>query len=96
MPNIKELISEQRKVAADNGICFWNLFEAMGGDSTMVRWVDAQPALANSDYTHLTFKGGRKISDILIGTLRYEKEKYDRRKKLTIKKLVPTPANKTH
>lgn len=96
MPNLKELINEQRKVAADNGICFWNLFEAMGGDSTMVKWVDAQPPLANSDYTHLTFKGGRKISNILIGTLLYEKEKYDRRKKLTTKKLVPVPATKTH
>jgi hypothetical protein len=40
MPMLKELVDVQRKVAADNGVCFWNLFEAMGGDSTMVRWVE--------------------------------------------------------
>ena len=85
MPMLKELVDVQRKVAADNGVCFWNLFEAMGGDSTMVRWVDMKPALANKDYTHLTFRGGRKVADILIGTLLYEKEKYDRKKKLNSK-----------
>ena len=82
MPMLKELVDVQRKVAADNGICFWDLFEAMGGDSTMVRWEGMKPALANKDYTHLTFKGGRKVADILVGTLLYEKEKYDRKKKL--------------
>ncbi|MCW3127975.1 MAG: hypothetical protein JWO03_3633 [Bacteroidetes bacterium] len=84
LPTLHNLIDAQRKVAADNGICFWDLQTAMGGDSTMIRWVDMK--LANDDYTHLTFKGGRKVADILIGTLRYEKEKYDRRKKLTITK----------
>lgn len=88
MENVKLLIREQRKVAAKNGICFWDMFQAMGGDSTMVRWVAAQPPLANSDYTHLTFKGGHRIADLLAGTLLYEKEKYDRRRKLTKKKLV--------
>jgi hypothetical protein len=88
LPSLKELIKVQRQVAADNGVCFWNLFEAMGGDSTMVRWVDAKPALANKDYTHLTFRGGRKVANILIGTLLYEKEKFDRKKKIVVHQLV--------
>ena len=83
MPMLKELINVQRKVAADNGICFWNLFEAMGGDSTMIRWVDMKPPLADKDFTHLTFKGGHAIANILISTLLYEKEKYDRKKKIS-------------
>lgn len=88
MPKLKELINIQRKVAADNGICFWDLFEAMGGDSTMVKWVDMKPPLADKDYTHLTYKGGRKVANILISTLLYEKEKYDRKKKITPNKLL--------
>lgn len=88
LPTLTDLIAVQRKVAADNGICFWNLYEAMGGDSTMVRWVDMKPPLGNKDYTHLTFRGGRKVSDILIGTLLYEKEKYDRKKKVTYRKIA--------
>lgn len=88
MPKLKELVQVQRKVAADNGVCFWDLFEAMGGDSTMIRWVDMKPALADKDYTHLTFSGGRKIASILAGTLLYEKEKYDRKKKIIVTKLL--------
>ena len=82
MPGIKELIEVQRQMAVNNGICFWNLFEAMGGDSTMVSWAGMEKhAYANKDYTHLTFYGGKKVADIFLGTLLYEKEKYDRKKK---------------
>jgi hypothetical protein len=82
LPMLKELIDVQRQMAIDNQICFWNLFEAMGGDSTMVNWANMERRpYANKDYTHLTFYGGRKVADILVGTLLYEKEKYDRKKK---------------
>lgn len=90
MRGIKELIAVQRKLAAENQVCFWNMFEAMGGDSTMVKWAGMKKnALANKDYTHLTFNGGRKMADILMGTILYEKEKYDRKKaiKPTSKKM---------
>ena len=81
MPMLKELISVQRKMAATNGVCFWNLFEAMGGDSTMVNWANLpKHPLANKDYTHLTFYGGKKVAEIFLETLLYEKEKYERKK----------------
>ena len=82
LPMLKELVDVQRQMAVDNQICFWNLFEAMGGDSTMVNWANMEHhPYANKDYTHLTFYGGRKVADILLGTLLYDKEKYDRKKK---------------
>ena len=82
LPMLKELIDVQRQMAVDNQICFWDLFEAMGGDSTMVNWANMERhPYANKDYTHLTFYGGKKVADILMGTLLYEKEKYDRKKK---------------
>ena len=82
LPMLKELVDVQRQMAVDNQICFWNLFEAMGGDSTMVNWANMEKhPYANKDYTHLTFYGGKKVADILTGTLLYEKEKYDRKKK---------------
>lgn len=83
MPMLKELIDVQRQMAIDNKICFWNLFEAMGGDSTMVNWANMEKhPYANKDYTHLTFYGGKKVADIIMGTLLYEKQKYDRKKKI--------------
>lgn len=81
MTSVKRLIDMQRKMAADNEVCFWNLFEAMGGDSTMIRWADMpKHALANKDYTHLSFYGGRKVANIFLQTILYEREKYERRR----------------
>ena len=81
MPSVKRLVDVQRKMAADNEVCFWNLFEAMGGDSTMVNWAnEPKHALANKDYTHLTFYGGKRVADIFLKTILYEREKYKRRR----------------
>ncbi len=82
MPSVKRLVEVQRKMAADNEVCFWNLFEAMGGDSTMVNWANIpKRPLANKDYTHLTFHGGKKVAEVFLKTILYEREKYERRKK---------------
>jgi hypothetical protein len=83
MHGIKGLIDVQRKLAMDNQVCFWNMFEAMGGDSTMVRWGGMKKhAFANKDYTHLTFYGGEQMAKITAGTFLYEKEKFDRKKRV--------------
>ena len=82
MPMLKELIDVQQQMAMDNQICFWNLFEAMGGDSTMIRWTDMKKhAFADKDFTHLTFYGGNKVASIFLETILTEKEKYERRKR---------------
>ena len=39
-----------------------------------------KPALANKDFTHLTFKGGEKIAEIFSKTLLYEYKKYNDKK----------------
>ncbi|HLP18700.1 MAG TPA: hypothetical protein VK174_00290 [Chitinophagales bacterium] len=82
MPSVKRLIQEQRKMAADNNVCFWDLQQAMGGDSTMIRWAELpKRPLANKDYTHLTFSGGKKVAEIFLNTILYERDKYERRKR---------------
>ena len=82
MPSVKRLVDVQRQMAADNQVCFWDLFEAMGGDGTMVEWANTpKHSLANKDYTHLTFYGGKKVADTFLKTILYEREKYERRKR---------------
>jgi lysophospholipase L1-like esterase len=71
MRGINELIIAQRQMAKDAGIGFYNLFEAMGGDSSMVRFANANPSLANKDYTHLNFKGGKKVAQAFAKTILY-------------------------
>lgn len=80
MPGVKNLIRYQQALAAEAQVAFWNLFEAMGGDGSIVRMVEAKPSQANLDYTHINFRGGKHLAEILFETLMYGKEQYEKRK----------------
>lgn len=79
MPGVKNLVRYQQNVAAESSIAFWNMFEAMGGEGSMAKLVHAKPSLANYDYTHINFRGGKHLAGLLYETLIYGKEQYDRR-----------------
>lgn len=80
MPGVKNLIRYQQNIAAESGIAFWNMFEAMGGEGSMAKLVYAKPSMANYDYTHINFRGGKHLAGLLYETLLYGKEQYDRRR----------------
>ena len=80
MSSIPYLIAAQKEICAETGIVFWDLFEAMGGENSMVSFVNDKPPKANKDYTHLTFKGGEYLGDILYQTIVYQKERYEKKK----------------
>ncbi len=80
MPGVKNLIRYQQNMAAESGIAFWNMFEAMGGEGSMAKMVHAKPSMANYDYTHINFRGGKHLAGLLYETLIYGKEQYDRRR----------------
>ncbi len=77
MESIPVMIAAQREIARRSQIAFFNLFEAMGGNNSMVSFVENDPPLANKDYTHLTFQGGRKVAGIFVKTLLNEFQKYN-------------------
>jgi lysophospholipase L1-like esterase len=78
--SIPALRNTQRYIAQQTGIVFWDLYEAMGGQDSMVKFVTSKPALAAKDYTHLNFKGGRKIASSLVKSLLFELEQYEKKK----------------
>lgn len=80
MSAIPAMRNAQRLIAKETGIAFWDMYQAMGGENSMVKFVQAKPALAAKDYTHLTFKGGRKLAGALVKSLLFEKEKYENSK----------------
>ena len=80
MPGVKSLVRYQQALAAETHIAFWNLFEAMGGEGSMVRMVESKPQLANYDYTHINFRGGKHLAKLLFETLTYGQEQYEKRK----------------
>jgi len=68
MPTIPLMIEAQREIAKKSVVAFWDLFSGMGGENSMISFVNNKPALANKDYTHLTFAGGEKLASIFTKT----------------------------
>lgn len=68
-PGVAALVAEQRDLARQAGILFWNTYEAMGGHNSMVEFVGHVPPLANKDYTHINHLGGRRIAEEMVRAL---------------------------
>jgi lysophospholipase L1-like esterase len=81
IPNILVMREAQRAAAQKTKIAFWDLFSAMGGENSIVKYAEAKPPLAGKDYTHLNFSGGRKLSKKLADALLYERSKLNAPKK---------------
>lgn len=79
MNAIPAMRNAQRMIAQETGIAFWDMFEAMGGENSMVRFVTSKPALAAKDYTHLNFKGGKKLAGSFVRSLLYSKELHEKK-----------------
>ena len=71
LPGIKALVQAQRGLAKQTNVAFWNLYEGMGGEGSIKRMVEANPAEANKDYTHINRRGGKRIADLIYKTLMY-------------------------
>ena len=80
MPAVLALLHAQRQAARKAGIPFWNVFGAMGGENSMVRFVERN--WASKDYTHLGFRGGKEIAEAFLKALLSEKAFYDEAEKM--------------
>ena len=63
LPN---LIETQALMAFENKIAFYNQFETMGGENSIVKWANEKPALANKDYIHPNHKGAEILAQRLF------------------------------
>ncbi len=79
IPAIPRMRDAQREIARKTQIAFWDLYTAMGGENSIVKYTMAQPPLAAKDYTHLNFRGGRMIAKRLADALLYEHNRYDKK-----------------
>ena len=76
----------QKRYAVQTNSAYVNLYTLMGGDGSMVKWVEEYPAQANKDYTHFNFRGSKKISDLIYNQI---DEGYIKYKKLRGVKAAP-------
>ena len=79
--NIEKIRDAQRNAAFKAGCVFWDMYEAMGGYNSMPAWVNADPPLARTDFTHFTWRGSSVISKMFFEALMNDYKKYKSRKK---------------
>ncbi|KXX68595.1 hypothetical protein [Flammeovirga sp. SJP92] len=78
-PNIDAIRAAERRAAKQAGVAYWDLYLAMGGKNSIVKWADKKPAWAGKDYTHFTRKGANYIGDMLYNELVREYQRYKNR-----------------
>jgi D-alanyl-lipoteichoic acid acyltransferase DltB (MBOAT superfamily) len=67
--NIPAIRDAQRRAAERTGTVFWDAWETMGGEGSIVKWHDQVPALASKDYTHLSNAGADTIASRIYSAL---------------------------
>jgi hypothetical protein len=75
-PSVPLLLESQKRLAANNQIAFWSLYDAMGGYGSMVQWVEGDTAFANKDYAHFNALGSQRVGALLFNKLMIEYTDY--------------------
>jgi len=80
--DLASVLRAQEKFAENSGSGFINLYQLMGGEGSMVKWVRA--GMASSDYVHLNYKGAKKAADIIFQQMEDEYEEYKKENNLLV------------
>jgi lysophospholipase L1-like esterase len=75
-PNIEKIRDAQREAARRANVAFWDCYKAMGGQNSMVAWVNSSPPLASKDHIHFSSRGASIIAEMFYSALMNEYDKY--------------------
>lgn len=82
VPALEKLVALEQKVAADEGVAFFNTFEAMGGNGTMAKWYAAEPRLVGADFIHPMPAGAKIVGNLLFKAIVDGYNKHKTRKRM--------------
>lgn len=82
MPLLKETNQLLKENVLANNAAFWNMFEAMGGENSMEKWVNSKPSLASPDHIHFSHKGAKKIAEMIFEAITNDYNAYTLRTKI--------------
>ncbi len=68
-PNVPAIINAQKLAAGQERVLFWNSRNAMGGESSIIRWSETEPPLAQKDLVHLTYDGADSLASLMMDSL---------------------------
>lgn len=80
-PKLSQIVEQLKQMANEHGAAYWSIYDAMGGNNSMVTWV--KNGYAGSDYIHFTVKGARIMGDYLSDMLLKLYELYKIRQQVT-------------
>ncbi|MBO4489471.1 MAG: hypothetical protein J5741_07465 [Bacteroidales bacterium] len=80
-PMLPRLIDSLRSIALRNHAAYWDIYEVMGGENSMVSWV--RSGLAGPDYVHFTPAGAHRVGKTLADNFATAYEYYRTRKSIT-------------
>lgn len=66
VPKMDRLLA---KMAKEEQIAYWSMFDAMGGEGSMIEW--KKSGLAGSDYVHFTRSGANKVGNMLYEWMKW-------------------------
>jgi len=75
-PYLESVRDAMKQAAFNTGSAFWDMYEAMGGKNSMPAWVEHDPPLAATDYTHFSQSGIKKIARWFTEALMSDYDKY--------------------
>jgi lysophospholipase L1-like esterase len=76
-PLLEATVQGMKEAALENGAAFWNMYEVMGGENSMIGWVKNKPSLAAPDYIHFTSKGADRIAELFYESLMFYYDYYN-------------------
>lgn len=73
-PLMEYFIEQWKAAALEAGAAYWDMYRAMGGENSMVAWVEK--GWAGEDHTHFSNAGMKAISSLLMKALLLEYQYY--------------------
>ena len=86
---VSPLVMAQKRYAVKSEAGLVNLYTLMGGDGSMVKWVENVPARANKDYTHFNHRGAKEIAQLIYKQIDTGYQEYKKLRVLAKKKAKP-------
>jgi lysophospholipase L1-like esterase len=83
------LNTAQKRYAIKSESSFVNMYTLMGGDGSMIQWVEQEPARANKDYTHFNHRGAKQAANLIFTQLNQGYEMYKELRKKRKKPVAP-------
>jgi lysophospholipase L1-like esterase len=90
---IDSLIQTQARLSYDTNTPFYNFFNSIGGNGTIVKWADSIVPFANKDYIHFNYKGAKAVSKSIFKALINDYQKAVTLKKINNPVIKTAPVN---